>query len=168
MLTIETGSGVPGANSYATVDQLEAYAALRGITLPATDAEKEVLLIRAMDYIEVEIGPHFMGSRVSSTQALAFPRHDVWYEGYLLLYNAIPSLLIEAQCDIAANSVGVDVLPVAVPGAKGPITQEKVGALAVSYASEGADAPSRPRFPKADALLRAITNRRTGLYAWKA
>lgn len=152
MLIIEDGTGVAGANSYATVAQLEAYAQLRGLPLPADEAEKERLLIRAMDYIEAK-APDFSGTRYSIEQSLQWPRYGVFVDGHELLYNTIPSILIEAQCDIAANSVGLDLLPTQAPSAKGAVTQETVGPVSVSYAQPAPDARSLPYFPKAEALL---------------
>lgn len=155
MLIIENGTGVVGANSYATVAQLEAYASLRGLSLPATVEEKERLLIRAMDYIETK-APAFAGTRYSVEQGLQWPRYGVWLDGYELLYNVIPSLLIEAQCDIAANSAGIDLLPVQKPSAKGAVTQVTVGPISTSYATPDDGSRALPFFPKADALLKRL------------
>ena len=50
-ITVEDGSGVAGANSYATVAQLMTYAASRGVELEIKDHAAEVLLLKGMDYI---------------------------------------------------------------------------------------------------------------------
>ena len=50
-LIIEDGTVVAGANSFATDAELQAYAAVRQVSLPAAQAEREALLITAIDYI---------------------------------------------------------------------------------------------------------------------
>lgn len=50
-LIIENGSGVDNANSYADVTYLDSYASDRGFSIPTTEDDKEVFLIRAFDYL---------------------------------------------------------------------------------------------------------------------
>lgn len=164
MLIIEDGTGVAGAQSYATVAQLDAYAQLRGLSLPSTEEEKERLLILAMDYIEAKTND-FAGERRLATQPLSWPRYGMWiFNAYFDDY-AIPDILIEAQCDIAARSVGIDLLPTILPsGPKGPVTQETVGPVSVSYATPDTNSsPSLPMFPRAEALLSNLLTVRGGM-----
>ena len=58
-----------GTNSYATELELTTYASDRGITITAAD--KTVLLIKAMDYLETR---QFIGTKTVYNQALQFPR----------------------------------------------------------------------------------------------
>ena len=49
-LVIEDGSEVSTANSYVTVAEIRTYATTRGVTtIPAVDAEVEVLAIKSME-----------------------------------------------------------------------------------------------------------------------
>lgn len=50
-LIIEDGTGVDNANSYADVAYLDSYASDRGFNIPTDDADKQVFLIRAFDYL---------------------------------------------------------------------------------------------------------------------
>ena len=60
---------IVGTDTYVTVAELEAYALKRGVTIVATD--KEPLLIKAMDYLEVK---NYKGYKTVVAQALQFPR----------------------------------------------------------------------------------------------
>lgn len=59
---------VVGTNSYVTEAELTTYCSERGIALTAT---AEILLIKAMDYLESRT---WQGVKTSATQALEWPR----------------------------------------------------------------------------------------------
>lgn len=59
---------IVGTNSYVTEAELTTYATDRGITITANTA---VLLIKAMDWLEVQL---FKGSKTVYNQPLQFPR----------------------------------------------------------------------------------------------
>ena len=80
-LIVEDGSIVENANSYVSVDDARTFASLRGVTLPASDAEVEVLLIKATDFIEAQ-RLRFQGSKVNQDQALQWPRTGVYVDGF--------------------------------------------------------------------------------------
>lgn len=66
-MIVEDGSGVVGANSYATVDFFRTYHTLRGAAgvddTSMPDAEVEARLVKATDYIDFRWGPQFRGRR---------------------------------------------------------------------------------------------------------
>jgi len=72
-LTVEDGSIVTGANSYVSLAAARSYAAARGATVPAADADLEVMIIKAMDYLESH-RDQFLGDSVERDQPLSFPR----------------------------------------------------------------------------------------------
>lgn len=79
-LTVEDGSGVIGADSYASLADAATYLADRGLTLWATDmtdAEREQALRRATDYMVQAYRSRWRGVRVLQGQALDWPRADV-------------------------------------------------------------------------------------------
>lgn len=142
-ITVEDGTNVPDANSYVSVEELTAYAADRGIVLPADDAAKEVLLIKAMDYLEMA-DHDFMGVRSFTDQPLSWPR--ISYSMDL----GIPKELKKAQMVLAVAAMTVDLTPVSrgLAGKKvkvGPIEVEKPG-----------ESVARPRVPQAESLLRYL------------
>jgi len=109
-LVVEDGSGVTGANTYASAADLTAYATARGISLPSTDAAKEQLLLLAVDAIE-SLELTFLGMRTEAEQELSWPRTDPCRsDGSVLLANGqevasdnIPKQLVAAQCHNASS-----------------------------------------------------------------
>jgi hypothetical protein len=165
-LIIETGEGLPDAESYATAAELVIYAGKYGVTVPATEAEQEALLRRAAVSMNAMT---WKGSRANADQALAWPRQEVWIDGAKKPANLIPRQIHYGQMALAAETHNDDVNP---PQAqKGAVIRERVeGAVEREYATitnesgrvlpVSADKPSRTLF--ADYLLRR------GLFAVRA
>lgn len=171
-ITKEDGSGVDGANSYASLDDLRAYAELRGVTLPADDSACGVLLIKAMDYLlQYDDGPrgHFWigDGKSDPDQPLAWPRTDVWRDGALQSDDYMPRELEYATCALAVEASTNDLQPTRLPTDTGPVTLKRVeGAVTVEYANPG-KVMHVAAFAKADALLNTLLRRR-GLFAVRA
>lgn len=73
--TVETGTGVTGANSYNSVAELDDYMTLRNENTAATQAEKEAaLVVAAQDYID---GFSFSGDPLNPDQGLKLPTDAV-------------------------------------------------------------------------------------------
>ena len=122
----ETGSGSASANSYVTEAELTTYATDRGITISGTNA---VLIIQSMDFLEAK---SFKGNKYTETQALQFPRSNLTIDGWFIDVDEIPTLLKEAQMEIALS----------IDGGTNPLDnltretkREKVGDLEVEYSS---------------------------------
>lgn len=117
-----------GTNSYVTISEFEDFATDRGYTLNAsTDAEKEALLIRAMDYLESQ---DFIGKKAESTQSLQWPRTNVYIDGYRVASDSVPVEVENAQMAIAYDmDQDYDPLGVVDPAVK----REKVDVLEVEY-----------------------------------
>lgn len=140
-LIIEDGTGKSDAQSYAAAADLTAFAAARGITLTAaTDAAKEILLIRAMDYLEAQ-EPQFQGTRFSETQALAFPREDIVLHGQEVAETPLPALLIKALCQLAVYADSGDLVA---SGDGREVIKKKVGPLETTYSESGGGANPQP------------------------
>lgn len=82
---------VVGTNSYVTEAELTTYADDRGVTLTA---DASVLLIKAMDYIE---GQEYKGYKTVDTQALAWPRADVYLSTAFCYSNLIDSTVVPSD-----------------------------------------------------------------------
>lgn len=156
-LVVEDGTGKSNANSYADLATIRAYTLARGVDLSATaDADLEVMVIKAMDYLQAQEG-RYQGYRVQETQALSFPRYDVYVDGFSIDSNEIPSRLVNALGALVLEvNAGNDLQPSFNPtDATGGIIEEKVGDLAVKY-----DSPVRrswtPAFARAEALLSGL------------
>jgi len=149
-LTVEDGSLPNAANSYVSVSDTRAFAEARGVVLPDDDAAVEVLLIKAMDYIESFRGD-FQGSKLSAAQVLQWPRSGVFVDGYAVAKTEIPELLPKAQAQLACDAFTLGTLtPV---GDGRVVVEERVeGAVDVKYADHGDNNP-QPQLTAARALL---------------
>lgn len=158
-LIIETGAGTdPTANSYGSVQELRDYADARGVDLATvSDAQAEILMIKAMDYLE-SLAARYKGARASQAQPLQWPRIDVWGVSYFdALYpsDEIPRELKFAQLALAVEAnAGNDLQPN--DSGKGAIIKERIeGAVEIAYANQTGRARS-PAFAKAEALLSSL------------
>ncbi len=146
-IIVETGAIVPNSNSYVTVAELDAFAALRGVTLPTVEADKEVLLIQGTDYTE-GFWDQYQGSIVDQVQSLQFPRNFVYINGFLFASDAIPQDLKNAQMQAAIESNSTDLTP----NTGQNIKKEVVDVIEVEY-QDGNGSLYAPTFPKVDAYL---------------
>ena len=102
-LIIEDGTIVANANSFATDAEFKTYANIRNFDIPATQPDREALLILAMDYLagkELDM----KGARVSATQELMYPRKGVCTNNFTVASTDIPSTLKKAQMELAAQA----------------------------------------------------------------
>lgn len=99
-LIIETGAGVPGAESYCSVAELTDFAAKHNVAVPAQDSSVETLLRSAADYLTTR---PWKGTPASGTQLLAWPRTDV------TLYGIDQAGLIPVQVKTAQMHVALEI-----------------------------------------------------------
>lgn len=137
-LIVEDGTGSnPNANSYQTVNDLRTYAAERGVDVTGKlNDELEVLMIKAMDYLESK-RDRYQGYTTSLDQPLQWPRFDVWdveREGQMLPSDEIPRLVRYAQLSLALEALNEDLQPN--PEKQGPVIKEKAGDVEITYSSE--------------------------------
>lgn len=109
-LIVETGEGVPGAESYASVATISAYWAKRGHTAFATTwaaanvTAQEGAAREAADYLDAHWGPFYRGFRKGYVQGRLFPRIMAKDEtGYYL--PSLPPELVQANCELAARAL---------------------------------------------------------------
>ena len=130
-LIIEDGSQVVNANSFSTDEEYKAYASLRGLTVSATQPEREADLIEGMDYLQSSEGS-LQGYRASSTQSTIYPRIGVTLYGYVLASDKIPQELKNAQMEGAAYSTSNTLLT---NSSSDNIKSEQVDSLKTEYFS---------------------------------
>ncbi len=137
-LIIETGSGLPDAESFATAAELVDYAVKFGKAVPADEPSQEALLRRAA--LQMGAIP-WRGSALSREQALAWPRYNVRRNGWELDSRTIPPQVKAGQLALAAEIHADDLVD---PDTKvGAIVSETVGPLSTTYASAKSSA-SKP------------------------
>lgn len=135
--TVETGTGSPSSNSYASVADAQTHFTDRGLTALAakTTAELQAALIAATDYIDSKFS--FSGSRVSATQALSWPRSGSsdGEEGIDIADNTIPAAIRRATIVLAGKYLeGTTLLEDLDRG--GGVSSVKVGPVAISYSPD--------------------------------
>lgn len=147
-IIVEDGSNVANANSFVTRAEAIAYALLRGITL-ANDATTDVLLIKAMDYLESK-RTYYVGKFTYDFQLLSWPRSGVYIDGLAFPEDEIPQQLKNAQMQLAIYaSKGIDLLPSV---SDKFVVQESIGPISTTY-SEKVNVGSAPIMPLVDAML---------------
>ncbi len=138
-LVIETGSIVPGAESFASAAELAAYAENCGKTIPAEILRQEVLLRRAA--LQMGSMP-WKGRAVYRDRALSWPRYDACRNGWVLPSDTIPAQVKAGQLALAAETHSDDLAPP--ESKKGAVVRSRVeGAVDVQYA-EASSMVSRP------------------------
>ncbi len=112
--TVETGTGIAGANAYDTVVNIDTHHADRGTTdwTNFTTVEKQQAIVRATDYIDKRFGRRFVGVRVSKEQGLEWPRLSAFdQDGFLLSgTDAIPRQLLKAVAEYAVRAAVCGIL----------------------------------------------------------
>lgn len=101
---VEDGTGLPNANSYASVDFADSHFQSRGKGewLLLTLEQKQAALIQATDYIDLRWGAWFKGERVACDQALEFPR---------TAFSDMPTTLLRATAEYAIRASNGSLAP---------------------------------------------------------
>jgi hypothetical protein len=149
-IIVEDGTIVANANSYIDDAYFQAYALSRGVTLPATESERDILLTKAMDYIE-GFRSQFEGQKTDSNQDLQFPRTNVYIDGVEIGKNTIPVELKKAQAQTAIESLSFDLFYVS-DGTN--VKKEKLDTLEVEYFQGGSS--SSPVLGSVDVYLSVL------------
>ena len=146
-LTVETGSGVAGAEAYATIAAISAYWTKRAhMTLAttwgaATDAQKEGAAREASAYLDATFGAYYQGQRRGRVQGLMWPRSNAKDEaGYSL--PDLPSEIVTATCELAARALSAPLAADIDLGARVKSQTKKVGPIerTVEYFDGGTQA----------------------------
>lgn len=143
-IVVEDGTQVSGANSYITEAELATYASDRGVTVAGTAA---ILLIEAMDYIE---SLSYKGYKLTETQALVWPRGDVYVDGYYIDQDEIPQLLKDSQAEVA---LAIDAGNGPLDNLERKVESESVDSISITYANNSS---SDVIVRKIDAKLRKL------------
>ena len=111
---VETGTGLPAANAYDSVANINSHHVDRGTSdwTNFTTLEKEQAIVRASDYIDKRFGRRFVGIRGTKGQGLEWPRLSAFdQDGFLLSdVDAIPRQLLKAVAEYALRAVVCGIL----------------------------------------------------------
>jgi hypothetical protein len=162
---VEDGTGVTGANSYASVAFADAYFEERDNAVWAAiveDGDKEGYLIRATDYIENVFGRRFLGEMVATDQALSWPR----YYASPYASDSIPLRLQKATAEYALRAIDGPLMPDPTVDASGfsvVKTKQVVGPIEREFRLAGSGRAQLVRsYPGADALIAPLLAPGTG------
>lgn len=149
-LVVEDGTGKTDAESLASVAAFQAYCTARGISYSATTSVIEAALRKGTDYLGQKYGQRLAGYRVSTTQALDFPRYEMPRRdiGAYAYYasDAVPTAVVNACIEAAIRATTDDLSPDLAQAVK----REKVGAIETEYQDFS---NARPSYPVIDALM---------------
>ena len=111
-LIVETGTGSANSESFCSVSDALAYHAARGNSTWATitTTQQEQALRRATDYMEAVYSQRWAGTRTTSTQALSFPRYNVFVNGFVVLSSSVPKPVINACAELALKAAAGELL----------------------------------------------------------
>ena len=143
-LTVEDGTGLALADSYASRSDADAYHAARGNAAwaAASSDARDAALRKATQYLDTRY--RWVGNRSTLTQALEWPRYFVPKLGYpsgwpqvRVIHACIELALRALDSDLLADDEGRDVV------------SESVGPISVEYQPKGGGV----RYPAADLLV---------------
>jgi hypothetical protein len=151
-LIVEDGTGKADAESYVSVVEANAYHTKRGNAAWADldTPVKEQYLRQASDYLAQNYATLWKGSRLTTFQALDWPRWNVMRPDitpYLTLDpNVIPTAIKSASCELALRCIN---------GALSPdlttqVVKEAIGPISVEYLP---GARQTPRYEAIERLL---------------
>lgn len=157
-VTLTTTIGSASANSYLSVTNADDYFAARPFSTAweGSDDEKAIFLKEACQLMQ---DFWWLGSRVNDTQALAWPRCNVWQPDKCEQFDTdeIPQQVKDAQCEIALaiKLGGADGALVTGVATTGGIRSFKLGDLSVTKESVASPA-SAAQLPRVQRLLRDL------------
>lgn len=160
-LIVEDGSGVANANTYVDLAYLQTYADNRGLVLPTEDTDKEIYLLKAMDYLEGRRSD-FQGSKAVDDQAFQWPRKNVQVDCVDVAIDLIPEELKKAQCQLVVEQQArTKLYPTPrFSSSEGFVTQKTVGPLTKKFSVDGKGtvSSSHPiRIASVELFLRPLT-----------
>lgn len=129
-LFVENGTGLSNANAFVSVANADARHSLLGNTAwTGADSVKEAAIARATAYMEQAYRTRWMGERVSSAQALSWPRYSVVVDGYSVDSDIVPAEVANACADLALKALSDD-LNADISRA---VVRKKIGPLETEY-----------------------------------
>jgi hypothetical protein len=132
---------VAAADAYHLARKNASWAAL------ASD-DKEANLIKATDYLGQMYGQRWKGGRVTSTQALDWPRYGVMVNNFVVDYATVPVAVANACAELALRAASAP-LTIDVGRLK---SRTKVGPIEVEYATGSS---AQTKYDAVDGLLSA-------------
>jgi hypothetical protein len=158
--TVEDGTIVTAANSYATVAYADDYNLNHdadAVWIALTTANKQSNLRKATAYLDRKYGPRWLGTRLGIVQVLDWPRSGMYTrDDFSLANDEIPDKLMAACVEAAIRSAnGESLFPDIDPATNGgTISYERVKIGPIEESKSYAGGKSQlARYPIIDSLL---------------
>lgn len=175
-MTIVATAGAANADSYATLEDANAYFTDRAIAAwTGTDAAKEAALRRATTYLDNQYRGKWVGIRYAETQALAWPRVDGFrgyaggvtcplfdVDGFEIAYDSVPLQIRRATFEAALLLLGGSTLePTLDRGGQIKSIGKSVGPLRKDVVYQDGASPV-DRYTAIEGLLRGLVKSMPG------
>lgn len=148
-LVVESGNGDATAESYISVAAATAHHANMGNAAwaaLASDTIREQCLRQATAYMEQAYRQRWTGYRVSISQALSWPRWNVFLDGFSVSSTIVPAEIANACADLALKAAAGNLNADLTRG----VVRKKVGPLETEY---DRFSPQQTRFRSIDMAL---------------
>lgn len=156
-LVIEDGSLVAGANSFISRADYITQAAEIGVTI-ADAAAADIELVKAAQFIASH-EDNLKGYKVNRDQAMSFPRHNLYIDGFWWEYTEIPTQVIDLQVAIALEiNSGIDPYNPPVNTERATRRERIEGAVEVEYFGKDGDAITNRRSKTISLLYSLLDN----------
>lgn len=159
-MIVETGEGLPNADSYVSVADATTYFQSRGLTgwVTSPTAPAEQALVRATAYIDGRYRKQFPGRRLNGRdQALEWPRERAYDQaGEEIDDDSVPREVKDATCEAALRefttpgSLNPDVVPAE------RVIRERVDVIDVTYADPGTASAMVPVVGRIEDILSGL------------
>jgi len=160
---VEDGTGKTDANSYCSVADADTYHVTytgSAVWSAAQAADKERGLIAATQYLDIQFGQRYRGTRKSVSQALGWPRYNAEDDDdYDIDSDSLPQKLKDACAELALRVVSGDDL-LGTQTSPGSVVSESVtvGPISESKTYAGGTQPSVYEYPRVVALLKPLVD----------
>lgn len=173
-MALVTTPGAANADSYVTLAEFNTYCDLTGRGVSGADNEVEVLLRKALAYLENQYRGRWVGYRATEAQSLAWPRLGtggdrfryagdsfavygiIDEDGFQIATDTVPVQIKNAQCEAAILiNAGATLQPTVGPQVK----SETVGPISVTYV-DGASLVDR--YMAVEGILRGLVKSTPG------
>lgn len=128
--TVEDGTGVAGANAYASVSDVQAYFDDRGVEGFWGDTnQKQFSIIKASDFIDKRFAKRFIGRKSTGAQGLAWPRLNAVDKDLIEYTDQVPECIVHATAEYALRALQAELVadpPTGIPvPASGPLISQR-------------------------------------------
>lgn len=163
-LVVEDGTGKTNSDTYVSLADARTRATILGVSISGTDATAELQLQQATIYVDTVYRHNFQGLKLTSTQALQFPRSPVVLDGWTLDNDDIPQELIDAQIYAAAQLEAGESFYSNNDGRSVKL-EEVVGAVKQEYFNTGKTG-TQVRFTDVEQRIQPLLDGNGGQYAY--